>query len=128
MGYALRTTDAGGKIIECEPAVEAKDYVYVTTDGKVGRAQSDSLLTMPAVGYVKKRLGNNKALVVQFDVEDGLSGLTPKQRFFISPDNPGKVTNIAPVATEHILQCVAEAKSTTMRMVHVDPTNYVIRQ
>lgn len=128
MGYAVRQNDSAGKTVECEPSVGLGDFVYLSSTSKVDQAQANSVNTMPAVGYVKRMLNNGKCVIVQFELEKNLSGLSIKERFFISPTLPGKITNIAPTDAEHVLQCVAEAKSVTERLVSIDPTNYVIRQ
>jgi hypothetical protein len=128
MGYALRKDESAGQIVDCEPVVDVGDYVYLSPSQKADLAKADSITTMPAVGYVKRKLNNNKCLIVQFELEKNLSGLTYKERFFISPVDAGKVTNTAPNATDYVLQCVGEAKSDSERLITIDPTNYIIRQ
>lgn len=128
MGYAVRQGGGSGIMVECEPDVVLNDYVYLSSSEKAGRAKADSVNTMPSVGYVTRLLSNNRCIINQFQLEKNLTGLTPKQRFFISPTDAGQITNIAPSDPDHVLQCVAEAKSETEILISIDPTNYVIRQ
>lgn len=130
MGYAVRQGGgSNGIVLDCEEDVVVNDYVYLSaTTEKAGKAKADSRNTMPAIGKVVRRLSNNRCLVVQFHLETNLTGLVPKQRFFISPLVAGKLTTEPPTSTNHVLQCVAEAKSSSEMLVSVDPTSYMIRQ
>jgi hypothetical protein len=128
MGYALRKEISGSQLIDCESNVVVGDYVYMKSNSKLAKAKADSRNTMPAVGIVKQLAPNNKCVIVQTSLEAGHSGLTTRQRVFISPNEAGKITTTPPNSPSYILQCVGEAKSETEILVSIDPTNYIIRQ
>jgi hypothetical protein len=128
MGYALRKEISDFKLLDCEAGLQVGDYVYIKNNSKLDKAKSDSIHTMPAVGIVKRLAPNNKCLISQTSLENGYSGLTARQKVFISPTEAGKITTSPPNSPSFILQCVGEARSEDEVLVSIDPSNYIIRQ
>jgi hypothetical protein len=127
MGYAQRVAEVGQRVT-CEPSVEVDDLVCLSSTNVASKALADSESTMPAVGIVIRKISSTVCIINQYKLESNLSGLTPKQRFFVSTTDAGKMqTNVPQPNTGHILQCVAEAKSSTERLITIDATNYVVR-
>lgn len=127
MGYARRRTESG-QTVSCTTDVEVGDLVYLSASEVADRALANSPNTMPAIGIVVRKLSNTQCIINQYQLQSNLSGLTPKQKHFVSTTQAGKTQTTPPASkTGHVSQYVGESKSTTERLITIDATNYVIK-
>jgi len=113
---------------DCLAGVAEGDYVYVDdADNTVKKAKADSMATMPAFGKVVEKISSTRCTVDDNFIEEGLSGVLTKTKYYISKDIAGTSTINGPTAAGHILQPVAFGVSTTQLLVKVDPLRITVR-
>jgi hypothetical protein len=114
------------KYFDRVPGVELYDLVYVGADGKLDKAQADSIDTMPAIGWVIE-VRNTKCRISADPLITGLSGIVNKAVYFVSTDTAGAIQDSPPDETSHVMQKVGFGLGEDKIYGTVDPTNYVIR-
>lgn len=108
MGIGIRQNLPYMFVMDCEPNVEVNDFVYKQDAGVVGRALSASIATMPAIGYVIKKVGT-KAYITRQVVEKDILNIEAAKNYFISETEAGKLQDFAPnPRSGKIAQKVAE--------------------
>lgn len=114
-------------VFDCDAGVGEFDLVYVSSTGVLKKAQSDDLATMPAIGWVSKKISDTKCQLSRDLLVDDLTGVVNKKSYYVSEDVAGAVQDTEPVATGAVMQKVGTGIGTTKIYGQVDATNYVIR-
>ena len=112
---------------DCGVSVAVDDLVYVNSGGLLQKAKASSLSTMPAIGIVIRKAGSGKCIIDSFILQTGLSGIVNRKRYFVSATVAGAFQDTPPIGSGEILQKVGTGIGTTKRQVHIDPTNFIIR-
>lgn len=114
-------------VFDCDTTVEEFDLVYVSAAGVLKKAKADSPSTMPAIGWVEKKLSDTKCQISRDLLISGLTGVTNKAKYYVSEGVAGAVQEDVPTDTGTVMQKVGQGIGTTKIYGQVDSTNYVIR-
>lgn len=107
---------------ETSENIPAGAPVYVDSSGKVLRAQANALATSYVLGLARETLAPGATGPIQTDGVislpswadiTGSASLTPGSRYFLDPDNPGKLTTTPPSTTGQTVVFVGTALSAT---------------
>jgi len=114
-------------VFDCDATVSEFDLVYVSANGTLKKAKSDNPATMPAIGWVERKLSSTKCNISRDLLIGGLTGVVNQTSDYVSEDVAGAVQDAPPVATGTVMQKVGKGIGTTKIYGQVDSTNYVIR-
>ena len=107
---------------ESSENIPAGAPVYVDSNGKVLRAQADSVTTSFVLGLARETMSPGATGPIQTDGVlslaswadvTGSASLTPGARYFLDPDNPGKLTTTPPTTTGQTVVAIGKAISAT---------------
>jgi len=115
-------------IVQCGVSVQLNDFVYQNGGGVLMRARASALTTMPCVGIVVDKPSEEFCRIAQSTILEGLTGIVNRKKYYISISLPGKVQNYAPYDDLQVMQYVATGLGSDKLMVHIDPTNFVVRR
>lgn len=122
----LHKIDNGERELDKEADVEIEDYVYINSDGKAEKADASSINTMPCIGRVVRVFGD-KCIIKRDFVEETYADVVSRTVFFISSENPGQITDNAPIAADSVIQNVGMGIKDDRILIHIDPSNIIIR-
>ena len=106
--------------------IEEGDFVYIRSDGLLGKALASDQNKMPAIGYVTG-VTNSRARVERSYIESGLTEIENQKKYFISEAVPGGLQDSSPISPGYISQPVARGVGTSILSIYVDPNNYLKR-
>lgn len=110
----------------CPSETVVGDCVFISGAGIVGLAFAASEATMPAYGFVNKKLDPTTCTVV-FDGEINCwAGLIADTPYYVSPTTPGKMTPTPPSAAGQVVQQVLHALSDNVGYVTADMNDYYV--
>lgn len=100
-------------------ALAAGDFVYIKSDGTVAKADASNQ-AKKAMGYVLAASADLASCVVYFDDNNNqCSGLTVGSTYYLSGSTPGAVTATPPTTSNHIVQELGIATTTTNLHVNI---------
>jgi len=120
----VNATDA---IFDCDTNVDVGDAVFTSSGGVLRKAKADSITTMPAIGYVTDKPTSSTCKIEMIFMEEGLTGISNNQKYFVSPTVAGELTTSVPIAPGYIMQMVGIGVDGTKRLININPANIVIR-
>lgn len=116
---------ADTQVFQASEALAAGDLVNIHSVGgefRVRKADASSGVSRKATGYVKESVASGSNATVFFEgTNDQLTGLTPGN-VFLSPTQPGRVTQTVPTTAGHIVQRVGYAISATAYNLELSDT------
>lgn len=113
---------------DCDTTVEEQDLVYVDTNGIMRKAQANSRSTMPAIGWVTRKLSAGRCEISDFALIKDLAGVVQGAAYFVSEDVAGAIQDQPPEDTGFVLQKVGVGLSSDKLLGQIDPSNIVIRR
>lgn len=110
----------------CDSSVQVGDFIAIGPGGDLILAKANGLNTMPSIGIVISKSSATQCKITDDFLEEGLTGIINRKKYFISIVNAGKLQESVPQAP-NILQPVAQGLGTTKRKVSIDPTVFIVR-
>lgn len=125
---AVSTPKIRSEVYDCDPLVDREDLVYIAADGLLKRARADDPTTMPAIGWVTRKIGTNRCKITQFRLLEGYEGIESNRNYFVSTTDAGQIQAEPPQDPGHVLQKVGRGVGTDKILLYIDPTSYVVRK
>lgn len=134
-GTRLVSTDSNGKLdpslmpaglgadrilLTAGEAISAGNLLYITSTGTVMKADGSNKLKA-CIGFSQDNALINDPILIYFEGSiQGLVGLTPGGRYYLSNTSPGGVTTNVITTPGHILQYIGNATTSTSISFEVD--------
>ena len=103
----------------CPAGVAVLDTVYQTGIDSVDQAKADTTATMPAVGIVISKPIATTCIISRSGIVPGFVGLTADTYYYVSDTTAGGITVTPPNTSNHVVQQVGYAKTTTDLVVEL---------
>ena len=107
-------------VYPCDSIVAVGSLVSISPSGTLILANANSI-DGRAIGIVTDKPSNTEALVSQFFVLEGLTGVVPKQDYFLSTIS-GTYSTTPPTSRNSIIQVIGEGLTASSIQVTIDPT------
>ena len=112
-------------IYSCDSVVSVGSLVAISSSGSILVLANAATIEGRAVGVVTEKPTNNQAKISQFHVVEGLTGIIPKQTYFLHTIS-GIYTTTPPNTPNSFVQIIGEGLSTTALQVTIDPTEQTL--
>jgi len=105
-----------------EPVSQGEAVYMRSSDGKLGRAASNSTVELATViGFARETKTTGQLLQASFAGIQGTTGLTPGSIYFLSASSPGAIVTTAPSTSSYYITRVGKAVTSTQLAVDLEP-------